>query len=92
MLCFTLRPLLNQSLASVHLQGQKTKLNVMPVGKAVPFHCHPPWRLICYFPALLSLAGIGSHGLCRRQIRQNRPVLSRHVSGYVTQYKCRKGY
>lgn len=33
---------LYQSLASVHLQGQKTKLNVMPVGKAVPLQCHPP--------------------------------------------------
>lgn len=31
-----------QELASVHLQGQKTKLNVLPVGKAAPLQHHSP--------------------------------------------------
>lgn len=72
-----------QELASVHLQGQKTKLNVVLVGKAVPLQHHSPGQLICYFSALFSLAGIWRHSLCRRQTRQNRALLRSCVPSMV---------
>lgn len=51
---------LYQSLASVHLQGQKTKLNVMPVGKAVPLQCHPPGNSFVTFLPGSALRAFGA--------------------------------
>lgn len=48
-----------QELASVHLQGQKTKLNVLPVGRQFLSNTIPR-LLICYFSSRSALQAFGA--------------------------------